>query len=125
MSSADANANELAPGDRSAKDQAPAASGSLPQHPLHPSIAERAAVTLGVWLVAFVVVMALFLAGGDELERQPLPVRVLVLTGVMVILMMHVVGPVMSRVVRRFTSRSTPRSTARPQSRGSSTSQRR
>jgi antibiotic biosynthesis monooxygenase (ABM) superfamily enzyme len=59
-------------------------------------------ITLGAWLVAFVVVLALLTVLGDELESLPLALRALVISGVLVFLMVNLVMPVLSVGVKRW-----------------------
>lgn len=59
-------------------------------------------MTLGAWLVAFVVVLALLTVLGDELESLPLALRALVISGVLVFLMVNLVMPVLSVAVTRW-----------------------
>lgn len=59
-------------------------------------------MTLGAWLVAFVVVLALLTVLGDELESLPLALRALVISGVLVFLMVNLVMPVLSVAIARW-----------------------
>jgi antibiotic biosynthesis monooxygenase (ABM) superfamily enzyme len=59
------------------------------------------ATTLGAWLVAFLVVIALLSVFGDALGSLPLALRALVISGVLVALMVNVVMPVLSVAVAR------------------------
>jgi antibiotic biosynthesis monooxygenase (ABM) superfamily enzyme len=61
-------------------------------------------MTLGAWLVAFVVVLALLTLLGDELESLPLAGRALVISGVLVALMANLVMPVLSVAIARSLS---------------------
>jgi antibiotic biosynthesis monooxygenase (ABM) superfamily enzyme len=61
-------------------------------------------MTLGAWLVAFVVVLALLTLLGDELESLPLAWRALVITGVLVTLMVNLVMPVLNVAIARWLS---------------------
>jgi hypothetical protein len=54
------------------------------------------ATTLGAWLVAFLVVMALLSLFGHELGSLPLGLRALVISGLLVALMVNLVMPVLS-----------------------------
>src|SRR5262245_2712459 len=60
------------------------------------------ATTLAAWLVAFVVVMALFTLFGDELGSLPLTLRALVISGLLVVLMVNLVMPVLSAAIARW-----------------------
>lgn len=67
------------------------------------------AMTLGAWLIAFLVVTSLLELFGDELGSLPLALRALVISGVLVALMVNLVMPVLSHVVARWVAGS-PRS---------------
>jgi hypothetical protein len=62
-------------------------------------------MTLGAWLVAFVVVLALLSALGDELESLPLALRALVISGVLVFLMVNLVMPALNVAIARWLTR--------------------
>jgi antibiotic biosynthesis monooxygenase (ABM) superfamily enzyme len=53
------------------------------------------------WLAAWMIVTALFLAFGRQLQRLPLLARGLVISGVLVITMTQLVVPVISRFLQR------------------------
>jgi antibiotic biosynthesis monooxygenase (ABM) superfamily enzyme len=59
-------------------------------------------MTLSAWLVAFVIVTALFEVFGAQLASLPLAARTLVISGVLVTVMMRLVLPVLSGAVRRW-----------------------
>ena len=59
-------------------------------------------MTLGAWLVAFVVVLALLTLLGDELKSLPLAWRALVISGVLVTLMANLVMPVLNMAIARW-----------------------
>ena len=61
----------------------------------------QATMTLAAWLFAFLVVMGLSTLFNDELTSLPLPVRALVLSGVLVALMVNLVMPLISAVLSR------------------------
>ena len=61
-------------------------------------------MTLGAWLVAFVVVLALLTLLGDELKSLPLAVRALVISGVVVSLMANLVMPLLNLAIMRWLS---------------------
>ncbi|MGI8911630.1 MAG: hypothetical protein ACR2JR_13930 [Rubrobacteraceae bacterium] len=65
----------------------------------------KAALILLTWLAAFLIVMGLFVFFGEQLRLLPLPLRVLVLTGVLVILMSQVVMPGLNRMFASSLSR--------------------
>jgi antibiotic biosynthesis monooxygenase (ABM) superfamily enzyme len=69
-------------------------------------------MTLGAWLVAFVVVLALLTFLGDELQSLPLALRALVISGVLVSLMANLVMPVLSVAIARWGGRATRRKRA-------------
>lgn len=60
----------------------------------------RLVFLLLTWLSAFVIVMALFLAFGDELRDLPLALRALAISGVLSISMTQVVVPLINRLLR-------------------------
>jgi hypothetical protein len=81
-------------------------------------------MTLGAWMVAFLVVLALLTLLGDELKSLPLALRALVISGVVVSLMANLVMPVLDVAVARALGgrpgapppdRSTARAAARPE----------
>jgi antibiotic biosynthesis monooxygenase (ABM) superfamily enzyme len=59
-------------------------------------------MTLGAWLVAYVIVLALLTLLGDELESLPLALRALVISGVLVSLMANLVMPVLNVAIARW-----------------------
>jgi antibiotic biosynthesis monooxygenase (ABM) superfamily enzyme len=61
-------------------------------------------MTLGAWLVAYVVVLALLTLLGDELESLPLALRALVISGVLVFLMANLAMPVLNVAIARWLS---------------------
>jgi antibiotic biosynthesis monooxygenase (ABM) superfamily enzyme len=67
------------------------------------------AMTLGGWLMAFLVVTALLTLLGDELGSLPLALRALVISGVLVALMVNLVMPALNAAISRWTA-SPPRS---------------
>jgi antibiotic biosynthesis monooxygenase (ABM) superfamily enzyme len=56
-----------------------------------PRMPARLVMTLAAWLVAFLTVTALLELFGEQLASLPLPVRALVISGVLVTLMANVV----------------------------------
>jgi antibiotic biosynthesis monooxygenase (ABM) superfamily enzyme len=60
----------------------------------------RATFVLLSWLAAFVIVMALFVAFGAQLDDLPLPLRALAISGVLVVSMTQVVVPLINRLLR-------------------------
>lgn len=62
----------------------------------------RGVVTGAAWLVAFIVVLALFTLFGEELEALPLAWRALVVSGILVNLMANLVMPVVILGVARL-----------------------
>jgi antibiotic biosynthesis monooxygenase (ABM) superfamily enzyme len=68
----------------------------------------RVVITLGAWLVAFLVVTSILSVFRDELESMPLALRALVISGVLVALMANLVMPVLSAAVARWISGSGP-----------------
>jgi antibiotic biosynthesis monooxygenase (ABM) superfamily enzyme len=82
------------------------------------------ATTLGAWLVAFLVVLALLTVFGDELGSLPLALRALVISGVLVTLMVNLVMPGLGAAVawvagppRRRSVSGRPRTTSGVESR--------
>jgi antibiotic biosynthesis monooxygenase (ABM) superfamily enzyme len=59
-------------------------------------------MTLGGWLVAFLVVTALLTLLGDELGSLPLVLRALVISGVLVALMVNLVMPALNAAIARW-----------------------
>ena len=55
------------------------------------------------WLAAFVIVMALFAVAGSALQDLPLPLRALVISGVLSFTMAQVGIPLITRFLRRRT----------------------
>ncbi len=53
-------------------------------------------MTLASWLVAFLTVLAVYAAFGHQLASLPVPLRALVLSGLLVALMVNLVMPVVS-----------------------------
>jgi antibiotic biosynthesis monooxygenase (ABM) superfamily enzyme len=66
-----------------------------------PRVPARLALTLAAWLVAFLTVTALLELFGDALASLPLPVRALVISGVLVTLMTNVVMPLLHSAIAR------------------------
>jgi antibiotic biosynthesis monooxygenase (ABM) superfamily enzyme len=58
-------------------------------------------MTLAAWLVAFLVVIALSTLFNDELTSLPLPLRALVISGVLIALMVNLVMPLISAALSR------------------------
>jgi antibiotic biosynthesis monooxygenase (ABM) superfamily enzyme len=65
----------------------------------------RLTTTLAAWLVAWVVVLALFLVLGDQLASLPLALRALAISGVLVALMANLVMPLLARLAGRWLTR--------------------
>jgi antibiotic biosynthesis monooxygenase (ABM) superfamily enzyme len=66
----------------------------------------RLATTLAAWMTAFLIVTALLSVLGDELASQPLAIRALVISGVVVTAMTTVVMPALNVVVGRWLTHS-------------------
>lgn len=62
----------------------------------------RVATTLSAWLAAFLIVSVLVALFGEQLDSLPLAVRLLVMSGVMVIAMVNLVEPLLRRLANRF-----------------------
>jgi ABC-type uncharacterized transport system permease subunit len=80
---------------------------SLPKHP-NPEPPDhgrrwpaQAVMTLAAWPVAFLTVLAISTAFGDQLAALPLALRALVLSGVLVALMVNLVMPVVGVAITR------------------------
>ncbi len=52
------------------------------------------------WVGAFSIVMALFAVLGRQLDELPVPLRALVISGVLVVSMTQIVIPLINRVLR-------------------------
>jgi antibiotic biosynthesis monooxygenase (ABM) superfamily enzyme len=63
---------------------------------------------LPVWMAAFVAITAIQAAWGEILASWPLPLRTLLLSGAMVVIIMFLVEPVLSRLLGRPSSRRPP-----------------
>jgi antibiotic biosynthesis monooxygenase (ABM) superfamily enzyme len=61
----------------------------------------RLKFVLLAWLAAFLIVMALFAAFGEQLEDLSLPLRALTISGVLVVSMTQVALPLIHRLLRR------------------------
>lgn len=72
----------------------------------------RIVMNLLAWMSAFLIVLALFALFGAQLQAQSLPVRALVVSGVMAILMLNVVMPTLRRLVARWQKASPPSGSA-------------
>lgn len=77
----------------------PAVDSPLPC-PTHPWVI-RLVTTLAAWLVAFLIVLAMLLAFGQQLESLPPALNALVFTGVLVPLMGNLVMPFIGAVLGR------------------------
>jgi antibiotic biosynthesis monooxygenase (ABM) superfamily enzyme len=66
-----------------------------------PRVPTRLVMTLAAWLVAFLIVTSLLELFGDALASLPLPVRALVISGVLVTLMTNVVMPLLHSAIAR------------------------
>src|SRR5262245_59216610 len=62
-------------------------------------------MTLGAWLVAWLIVAGLLTYFGKQLASLPIGVRALVMSGLLVALMVNLVMPVLSAAIARFGSR--------------------
>jgi antibiotic biosynthesis monooxygenase (ABM) superfamily enzyme len=78
----------------------------LPHSPsLAPSWLVRLLSTLAAWLIAFLVVWTLLTVFADELKTLPLPLRALVISGILVSLMVNLVMPLLSAAGGRLQAR--------------------
>jgi antibiotic biosynthesis monooxygenase (ABM) superfamily enzyme len=64
----------------------------------------RILMNLLAWLSAVLIVLALFALFGAQLQARSLPVRALIFSGVMAILMLNVVMPALRRLVSAWQS---------------------
>lgn len=91
------------------------------EHPDNPSHARRwlarGVMTLGAWVVAFLIIMVLFTVFGDELESLPLALRALVISGALAALMANLVMPVLSVAIAHWLA-GPPRTQTHPLERG-------
>jgi len=69
----------------------------------------RVATTLAAWLAAYLVVLVLLSALGDELASLPLAVRALIISGVVVTIMTTLVMPALSAAFRHRRADHEPR----------------
>jgi antibiotic biosynthesis monooxygenase (ABM) superfamily enzyme len=60
----------------------------------------RVTFVLLSWFAAFMIIMALFVAFGAQLEDLPLPLRALSISGVLVFRMTQAVIPLKNRLLR-------------------------
>ena len=70
-----------------------------------PSWLVRLVSTLAAWLIAFLVVWTLLTVFADELKTLPLPLRALVISGILVSLMVNLVMPLLSAAAARLQAR--------------------
>jgi hypothetical protein len=83
-----------------------------------PSKLTRLVTTLAAWLVAFLTVTAILTLFGDELKSLPVPLRALVISGVLVALMTNLVMPVLSAAIARWTTSAPDRGDSHAQRQG-------
>jgi antibiotic biosynthesis monooxygenase (ABM) superfamily enzyme len=62
----------------------------------------RVVMTLAAWVVAFLIATAMLAVFGDELGSLPLPLRALVISGVLVVVMANLVMPVLAAAIARW-----------------------
>jgi antibiotic biosynthesis monooxygenase (ABM) superfamily enzyme len=74
----------------------------------------RLVTTVLAWVIAFLTVLALLTVFGDQLSSLPLPLRALVISGLLVILMANLVMPVVSRAISRWLEEPMPPARPRP-----------
>ena len=65
-------------------------------------LAHRVVTTLVVWVAAYAVVGILFLVAGEVLERAPTALRLLVISGVLVIMMVNFLVPFLNKLLDRL-----------------------
>jgi len=61
----------------------------------------RLTFLLLAWVAAWAILMIIFLAAGEPLARLPLALRVLLISGVLVVSMTQLVIPFIQRILRR------------------------
>ncbi|MBO3745853.1 hypothetical protein J5X84_07205 [Streptosporangiaceae bacterium NEAU-GS5] len=62
----------------------------------------RLITTLAAWAGAYTIVGLVFLTGGDWLAAIPLPMRLLVVSGILAIIMVNAMMPFIGRLVARL-----------------------
>jgi antibiotic biosynthesis monooxygenase (ABM) superfamily enzyme len=65
--------------------------------PLRQRLIRRLVTTLAAWIAAYATVGAVFIVGGSALADAPLAVRLLVVSGVLVVIMVNVLMPALAR----------------------------
>jgi antibiotic biosynthesis monooxygenase (ABM) superfamily enzyme len=65
-------------------------------------VARRVVATIITWMAAYAIVTLVFLVGGEALAGAPAPVRALVVSGVLVIVMVNVLMPALTRLIARL-----------------------
>ena len=69
---------------------------------LRQRLMRRLVTTLAAWIAAYAIVGAVFALGGQALAHAPLAVRLLVVSGVLVIIMVNVLMPALARLLDRL-----------------------
>lgn len=64
----------------------------------------RVITTLLAWGAVYALLLTVFAVIGNRLESLPFPVRLLVVSGILVALMANIVMPVVTRLVHRWFS---------------------
>lgn len=62
-------------------------------------------VTLLAWLIVYLILLGVFAIFGEQLEAQPFPVQLLIVSGVLVVIMANVVMPLLTRAVGGWLNR--------------------
>ena len=65
-------------------------------------LARRVVTTLTVWIAAYAIVGALFVVAGRTLERTPIALRLLVISGVLVITMVNFLMPALNKLLSKL-----------------------
>lgn len=68
---------------------------------LRRKIITQVVITLAAWLVAYLIVLALLLLAGKQLQSLPPALDALIFTGILVPIMGNVIMPLLSRRVAR------------------------
>lgn len=63
--------------------------------------ARKIATLLLLWLGAYVTLVGIFTLFGQQLDSLPMPLRVLIVSAILVLVMTQIVIPLVARVTRR------------------------
>ena len=73
--------------------------------PVSRTLRGRLLAMLLLWIAAYAILMTLFVVFGESLNAMPLPLRVLIVSAVLVVVMSQVVIPIVTRIVARYLAR--------------------